>query len=312
MMESNCSSSHDGAPGGALVSADQRFSRLPAIPRLGKLVHTLLLPVLATAFCLPAVWGAAVQDPAGSQKEGTESAADAAVGSDSAVDLRAIEAGFAASDRIWLDTGFSKPVTADEWTLLGGGWKEDPATWPGFLSLAVKASQYRPPVRSPTHLALWNTPIEGDFVLDAVCRSTHPEYGHQDVCFFLGHTDDSHFYYVHLARAMDPHAHQIFLVNGADRTAISQTTTEGVNWGKDWHHVRIERRTSRGTIQVWFDAMDVPVMTAQDSTLCQPGRVGVGSFDDTADFLRLRVAGLVSEDAPVKSPAAAGVEGADR
>jgi hypothetical protein len=52
--------------------------------------------------------------------------------------------------------------------------------------------------------------------------------------------------------------------------------------------VRIERDDSTGTIKVFYDDMTKPVMTATDKTF-QGGRIGVGSFDDTADFQQIEI-----------------------
>ncbi len=40
---------------------------------------------------------------------------------------------------------------------------------------------------------------------------------------------------------------------------------------------------SDGTIEVYFDDMKTPVMTATDKTFAW-GRVGLGTFDDTGDW----------------------------
>ena len=47
--------------------------------------------------------------------------------------------------------------------------------------------------------------------------------------------------------------------------------------------VRLVRDSTSGLIQVFFDNMDRPAMTAHDRTFGK-GRIGVGSFDDTGMF----------------------------
>ena len=158
------------------------------------------------------------------------------------------------------------------------------------LSLFKKASSYQPRVRSPYHIALLKGQDVGDFVLDVDVKSTHKDYGHRDVCLFFGRQDAEHFYYVHLGKKMDPRANQIFIVNGQPRAKISLTTTAGTDWDDKWHHVRIKRRVSTGVIEIYFDDMDQPVMTARDDTF-KFGGIGLGSFDDTADFDNLRLVG---------------------
>lgn len=174
----------------------------------------------------------------------------------------------------------------------------DPAAWQvkqagdgHVFSQFVKRSQYEPPHRSPYNLALLKDLLVGDFVFDAKVLSTHPDYGHRDVCLVFGYQDPAHFYYVHLGKQTDDHANQIFIVNNAPRTKISTKTTEGTNWDDQWHHVRIVRRVADGAIEVFFDDMNTPVMTASDKNFVW-GRVGIGSFDDTSDWDNLELRGV--------------------
>ncbi len=157
------------------------------------------------------------------------------------------------------------------------------------------ASKYEPKVRSPLNMALAPVRIEGDMVMDVELRSTGRDYGHRDVCLFLGHQDPSHFYYVHMAKAADEHANSIFLVDGEPRRTIAVTRTDGTPWDDAWHHVRVIRRVQDGTIEVFFDDMKTPIMTAKDRTFVTPGRVGLGSFDDTAQFRKLTIHGQRAE-----------------
>jgi len=155
-------------------------------------------------------------------------------------------------------------------------------------------SKYKPPHRSPLNIALVKDLAVGDFVLDARVQSTARDYPHRDVCLFFGYQDPAHFYYVHLGRKTDDHANQIFIVNQADRKKISTQTTDGTPWDDGWHHVRIVRTVGDGTILVYFDDMKAPVMTATDKTFTW-GRVGVGSFDDTANWTDIQLHGVKAE-----------------
>ncbi len=150
------------------------------------------------------------------------------------------------------------------------------------------SSDYQPPVRSP-HSIAWLKDLDvGDFVLEVDCRQTGREYGHRDLCFFFGRQDPAHFYYVHLATKADAHANSIFLVNGEPRVSIAKTRTDGTDWGSAYHKVRIKRRTKTGAIEVFFDDMEKPVMTAEDNTFLS-GTVGLGTFDDEGRFDNLKV-----------------------
>jgi len=151
-------------------------------------------------------------------------------------------------------------------------------------------SKYQPPVRSPLNIALAQGVDLADFVLDVKVRSTGRDYGHRDLCFFFGHQDASHFYYVHLGKQADEAANSIFLVNGKPRFSIAEERTKGTPWTDGWHHVRIVRRVKDGAIQVYFDNMTTPAMTAHDKTFTH-GRLGLGSFDDTGMFDEVRIRG---------------------
>ncbi len=171
----------------------------------------------------------------------------------------------------------------------------DPEAWDwsdegGVTSLELLGkSEYSPPFRSPHSIALIDELLVADFDLDVDLMQTGREYGHRDMCLFFGFESPSRFYYVHLASQPDPHAHNIFLVDDAPRRAISPVGEKGIDWGEEiWHHVRIERRVESGTIRVFFDDMETPVLETVDKTLSW-GRVGFGSFDDSGRVARLRV-----------------------
>lgn len=151
------------------------------------------------------------------------------------------------------------------------------------FSLTKKRSKYEPPVRSPYNRALLKNISVSDFIFDVKFQSTIPDYGHRDLCLFFGYQDNAHFYYVHFGKKTDDHANQIFIVNDKPRTKISTKTTPGTNWDDEWHHARVVRDTETGSIKIYFDNMQEPIMTATDKTFLT-GRVGIGSFDDTGNF----------------------------
>ena len=153
-------------------------------------------------------------------------------------------------------------------------------------------SDYDPPVRSPRNIALIKDLNLTDFVFQARVKQSGREYGHRDLCVFLGHQDSSHFYYIHIASKADPHAHSIFLVNAAPRVSIAKERTEGVDWGSGYHQIRIERDSTAGTIKVYFDDMKKPIMMTEDKTFLSGG-IGLGSFDDTGYFDDIRIWGKI-------------------
>ncbi len=172
---------------------------------------------------------------------------------------------------------------ADRWEF------SDPKAWKiadgpkgKMLSLFEKTTP-ETPHKGPKAMALLKDLRVGDFVLEADVQSTVKPYPQQDLCLFFGYQDNDHFYYAHLAKKTDKANNQIFIVNGADRQMISLRTTSGTDFGTDWTHVKVVRKTADGTIEVYWDDMTTPAMTAQSKVFVW-GQVGVGSYDDLGNF----------------------------
>ncbi|MGD9854395.1 MAG: family 16 glycoside hydrolase [Planctomycetaceae bacterium] len=209
----------------------------------------------------------------------------------------------AAEDREW-------PVLVDEHFdghQLSGWAATDPGAWrlevqgEGHVLHQFQQSRVQTPVRSPFNRCMLRGHMVGDFQLDVDVQSTARDYPHRSLCLFFGYQDPAHFYYVHLGQRADDHANQIFIVNEAPRTRISTKTTAGTPWDNEWHHVRITRDASRGSIAVFFDDLQTPVMTAADTTFAW-GEVGLGSFDDTGRFDNVVLRGRAVATANLKSP----------
>jgi hypothetical protein len=182
---------------------------------------------------------------------------------------------------------------ADRWQ------PQDPAQWQikktesgQVYSQFKKESAFKPPHRAPFNVSLLKDVIVSDMEFTGRVHSTHPDYGHRDAVVIFGYQDPAHFYYVHLGKKADEHANQIFIVNGADRQKISLTSTSGTNWDDNWHTVKVIRKPSDGTIEIYFDDMQKPVMTASDKTFAY-GRIGLGTFDDTADWDDITLRGVL-------------------
>ena len=161
------------------------------------------------------------------------------------------------------------------------------------------ASDYKPPHRSPLNIALIKGQTFGSFVLEADVQQTSvkgvpireyaaknpdasgsPGSAHRDFCFFFGFQDPAHFLYIHVAKTGDNNAHQVFLVNEAPRTPITDFRTGGANWGmEEWRKIRIVRDLDKGTVEIFFQDMLTPIMIA-DEVPFERGFIGFGSFDD--------------------------------
>lgn len=165
----------------------------------------------------------------------------------------------------------------------------DPAAWKtadlegNYVYTQFQASKVKTPVRSPFNRSMIKDLDVGSFQFDVNLQSTGRDYGHRDLCLFFGYQDPAHMYYVHLGKKADDHANQIFIVNGEPRKKISTLSSAGTNWDDAWHHVRVVRDAESGRIDVFFDDMQTPVMSASDKTFLH-GQLGLGSFDDTGNF----------------------------
>ncbi|GLR17350.1 hypothetical protein [Portibacter lacus] len=159
----------------------------------------------------------------------------------------------------------------------------------GALELYGK-SDYKPPFRSPFNIAIIDDLIVGDFTMKVDLKQTGKEYGHRDMCLFFGINDPTNFYYVHIASVADDHAHNIFLVNDEARRKIGTFTTEGVTWGNSWNKVKIERVVENGSIKIYFNDMNKPIMETTDLHF-PAGSIGFGSFDDTGMIDNIKIYG---------------------
>ncbi len=198
-------------------------------------------------------------------------------------------------------------VHADDFSGGAGAWHPShPAMWEvaevegGASAYRLKGkSGYQPEHRSPHSVSLLKGVVLGDFTLTAKVRTLQRPTGHRDMCLFFGYQDPSRFYYVHLGQDPDPHSSQVFIVNEAPRTAITENETAGIPWedGK-WHEVKLVRRVADGLVEVYFDDMETPAMTARDKTFAW-GLVGLGSFDDPGEWTDVEIRGTTAEGEPV-------------
>ncbi len=194
-----------------------------------------------------------------------------------------------------------EPLFADNFEDGIAAWEIlDPKTWRlrttgdsksknSTLEITARKSEYKPPVRSPFHVALVKDVHVGDFDLTFRVRSTKDTGNHRDCCVFFGYQDDQHFYYVHLGAKPDPHSGQIMIVKEAPRLALTKNE-KPTPWDDEWHTVKLERRLGDGTINVYFDDMKTPHMSVKDATFGS-GRIGIGSFDDLNEFDDIRLIG---------------------
>lgn len=196
---------------------------------------------------------------------------------------------------ILVDEGFE--AGADRWQ------PTDPRSWKivntpaGNVYSLFQDSKYKPPYRSPVNIALLKDVVVSDFALELRMQSTVKDYDHRSLVVVFGYQDPAHFYYVHFGKRTDDHANQIFIVDAAPRVKISTKTTSGTPWDDAWHRVKIVRTVADGKIDVYFDDMNSPVMTAVNKKLAW-GQIGIGAFDDLGNFDQIVLRGQVAARQP--------------
>jgi hypothetical protein len=108
------------------------------------------------------------------------------------------------------------------------------------------------------------------------------------------HKDASHFNYAHLsvdAPMKQPVHNGIFHVFGGDRVRISSLDGPGSLPSADkWYRVQLDYDAAKGEVQVMVDGQRYPSLRGVDLSL-GAGRVGLGSFFETAEFRNLKVTG---------------------
>lgn len=117
--------------------------------------------------------------------------------------------------------------------------------------------------------------------------------GHSVMIVFT-YRDPAHFNYAHLSSDTansEPHHNGIFHVYGGERVRIS-TDRGPAAFAADhaWHHAVLDWDGDSGAVTVAVDGTAIPALHAVDLSL-NSGKVGLGSFDETAEFKDVRIAG---------------------
>lgn len=193
----------------------------------------------------------------------------------------------AQAGQITVKPAISESRGLTDWELDGnGGWTVRDRT----LVLET-AGEPEGKIRRPAALAILKSEPLTDLTLRLDIRSTAPaDLAVRDVLLIVGYQSPTRFYYVHLSAKTDGVHNGIFLVNDADRRRIDEPNPRAYLTDQAWHQVRLERNPDTGSIAVFFDDHATPVLAATDRTLTW-GRVGVGSFDETAEFRNVEVTG---------------------
>lgn len=144
-----------------------------------------------------------------------------------------------------------------------------------------------PGPRRPSQFALMAMPPANRVTLEADARPTK-----RSLIIVYAYRDPAHFDYVHFSvdtGVKQPVHNGVFHVYGGERVRISNTAgVAAFSASNRWYHVKVEWDGSSGNVQGFVDGQPIPALHAVDLSLTG-GRVGIGSFDETADFKDVRV-----------------------
>jgi hypothetical protein len=194
-----------------------------------------------------------------------------------------------------LSAAGSLQIFGHEWTVPNpADWKVEQEGDTPVLRLLV-GREPLPGPRRPFQFALANTPDLADVTLEADVRPTK-----RSLILVFAYRDPAHFDYAHLSSdtaTKQPVHNGIFHVFGGERVRISAVNGPAAfDEINKWYHARLEFHPASGLIQVQVDGKPIPALRAYDLSLGN-GKVGIGSFNETADFKNVKLLGGL----PVKS-----------
>ena len=173
------------------------------------------------------------------------------------------------------------------WTVpIASDWKLEGDALP-TLHLTVPRPQTQP--RRPKQFALAETPPWQNVTISLEAKA--PE-GHFIIVYAF--RDESHFNYAHLSidqATKQPVHNGMFHVYGGDRVRISSENGPAALSSKDdWYKVQLTHDAKTGIAGVTINGKAFTVFEAVDLSL-GPGKVGLGSFFNTALFRNIKITG---------------------
>lgn len=167
-------------------------------------------------------------------------------------------------------------------------WKVDQQDGTEMLHL-VTGREPLPGPRRPIQFAVAEMPDFHTISIDADVKPLK-----RSLMIVFAYRDPAHFDYAHLSTdtaTKQPVHNGIFHVYGGERVRISsENGPAAFPELSRWYHVRLTFDGRSGRIAVAVDGQPVPALQAYDVSLTS-GRVGLGSFDETADFRNVTLTG---------------------
>jgi len=168
-------------------------------------------------------------------------------------------------------------------------WKVEQVDGVDMLRLATARPMEANP-RRPFQYALAVTPPLTKVTLECETRRD-PAKKSGSVILVYAWKGPDHFNYAHLSgdsASEQPVHNGIFHVYGGDRVRISSDRGPGALAVPGWHSIRLTYDAASGLVETQVDGFPNPSLRAVDLSL-EVGRVGLGSFFDTADFRNVKL-----------------------
>lgn len=178
-------------------------------------------------------------------------------------------------------------VFGRDWTVYSAAdWQIDRANGAESLRLA-KGREPLPGPRRPFQFALTDVPAYGMLTVEADVKPLG-----RSLMIVFAYRDEAHFDYAHLSTdtaSKQPVHNGVFHVYGGERVRISNERGPAAfaETGR-WYHARLTHDAKTGAVLVTVDGQPVLAIGAVDLSL-GPGKVGIGSFDETAEFKNVKI-----------------------
>jgi hypothetical protein len=174
---------------------------------------------------------------------------------------------------------WSVPVASD-WVVDGGG-----------MRMLVARPSTQP--RRPTQFALAETPPFEEATIEAEVKRNQTS-----LILVYAWRDPDHFNYAHLSvdsPQKQPVHNGIFHVYGGDRVRISRAEGPGALPDNEWTPVKLTYSAQTGEVRVEVRGKLLSSLRGVDLSL-GAGRVGLGSFFETAQFRNVRITGKPAKE----------------
>lgn len=172
-----------------------------------------------------------------------------------------------------------KVPIASEWAVDGSGKDQ-------VMRMLVARPSTQP--RRPAQQAIAETDPFEEVTLEAEVKRNRGS-----LILVYAWKDENHFDYAHLSvdeGTKQPVHNGIFHVYGGDRVRISGEAGPAALPSEDWTSVKLTWSGKTGEVQVEVSGKKLPSFHAVDLSLTA-GRLGIGSFFETAQFRNVRING---------------------